>query len=228
MVVVCSNPLSAPDGGPSPNGTRILNGSGKIVLILDPASKSDLDILSDEFRSSVGLSTLPQKTSEGVLSGHPSDTLDLAPLDAPARSAPETENSLSRRQRDVMTLIVQGLSNKEIARILICRPASQSFAFSRHQWTRTAMGLVPAVSGQVSSIKMFQKPKEFARHFQMAIFKPTFASSSPTSPGMEVSLAELSRKTAAQTWLSPGRTVLRASTKARPGAIDSAACPCAP
>jgi|SRR4029077_8762413 hypothetical protein len=27
-------------------------------------------------------------------------------------------------------------------------------------------GLVPAVSGQVSSIKMFQKPKEFARHFK--------------------------------------------------------------
>ncbi len=42
MVVVRTNPLSTLDDT-SWNGSRILNGSGKIVLILDPTSKSDLD-----------------------------------------------------------------------------------------------------------------------------------------------------------------------------------------
>ena len=109
MVVVCSNPLSTPNDGSSPNGSRFLNGSGKIVLILDPTSKSDLDILSDEYRKCL---ELPRKASEGAVGDHPSDTPHVLPLDAPARSLPATQDTLTGRQGDVLKLIVQGMSNK--------------------------------------------------------------------------------------------------------------------
>jgi len=117
MVVVRTNPLSTLDDT-SWNGSRILNGSGKIVLILDPTSKSDLGILSDEYRKSLERSALPQKASEGTGGDYPFGEPDLVPLDAPTRFLPATQDALSGRQRDVLKLIVQGMSNKEMARVL--------------------------------------------------------------------------------------------------------------
>jgi DNA-binding CsgD family transcriptional regulator len=118
MVVVCNNLLDTLGDIPKPNGNGILNGPGKLVVILDPTSKSDLCILSEEYRKHLELSVLRQPGTEGAPDNQLFDEPDRDPLVSPASSVPPAQGALSDRQRDVLKLIVQGMSNKEIARTL--------------------------------------------------------------------------------------------------------------
>jgi DNA-binding CsgD family transcriptional regulator len=117
MVVVLANPRNGLDDT-SFKPSRTLNTSGKIVLILDPTSEADLGILSSECRKSLEGSVLlaePPKEAGGHCR---SGECELVALEGPAPPLPATQDSLSSRQQDVLKLIVQGMSNKEIARAL--------------------------------------------------------------------------------------------------------------
>ena len=113
-MAVVSNAMSAfDDDAYDLISSRILNGLGKIVLILDPASRSDLDILSDEYKRKLGF--LNEAKAAGR--AQPSCALDTLPLKPP--SLPKAiKDKLTGRQQDVLRLIVQGMSNKEKARAL--------------------------------------------------------------------------------------------------------------
>jgi DNA-binding CsgD family transcriptional regulator len=117
MVVVLANPRNGLNDT-SWNPSRALNTFGKIVLILDPTSEADLDILSIEYRKSLeGSVLLAKPVEEGGGDGR-SGECEVVSLEAPARSLLATQDTLSSRQQDVLKLIVQGMSNKEIGRAL--------------------------------------------------------------------------------------------------------------
>src|SRR2546429_8684563 len=104
MIVVCKNPLNTLEDIPRPNGNRLLNRPGKLLVILDPTSTSDLGILSDEYRKSLELSVLRQNGSEGAFDNQPFDEPDLDPPVSPLLSLLPTQDPLSGRQRDVLKL----------------------------------------------------------------------------------------------------------------------------
>jgi DNA-binding CsgD family transcriptional regulator len=106
------------DDANTQSGINTLNGFGKIVLILDPTSKSDLDVLSDQYRRKLELLTLERNEPEEVGGDHPSSDLGLVSGDSLPSASSTITGALSGRQRDVLRLIVQGMSNKEIARAL--------------------------------------------------------------------------------------------------------------
>jgi DNA-binding CsgD family transcriptional regulator len=102
-----------------PSAIRSLSIPNRIVLVIDPTSKTDLDVLSDEYKLKLESLALNRNHLEEIGEYELLGKGAVAPLRASISTRPEAiRDALTGRQRDVLRLIVRGMSNKEIARSL--------------------------------------------------------------------------------------------------------------